>query len=157
MKYTDLDSEAPSLSRTPHSMMNGSHHKKSSPDGLLRCLLFTFSDTAVSVVGENTGGRIVDVAALPAFIRHPEILDHFRLSRVVFLENLAVQQAFLCKRPAVTVLRRAFLKLLICILCLGVGLQVIDHRVSDRIREGCLLPPQNVLRKNMVLLEGMSE
>ena len=62
--------------------------KKNSPQGTALPMSFVlFSDTAVSVVGEDTGGRVVDVAALPAFVRHPEVLDHLCLPRIVFLEK----------------------------------------------------------------------
>ena len=39
---------------------------------------------ALAVIGENTGWRVVDVAALPLLVRHPEVNYHLAVAAVVF-------------------------------------------------------------------------
>ena len=92
-----------------------------------------------TVVREHAGAGIVDVAALPRFVRHPKVLDHFRLTGIVFLKNFTVEKGFFRKRRCERIFCGAELHFVIGVLCFGVGLEVIDHRVTDGIGErGCL-------------------
>ena len=45
---------------------------------------------ACAVVGQDTGGGVFYIAALPRFVRHPEVLDHVRLTGIVFLKNIFI-------------------------------------------------------------------
>ena len=69
--------------------------------------------TARAVVGQDAGRGVVDVAAFPCLVRHPEVDDHLRLTRIVFFKNFAVEQRFLGERLRVGEARAAGLKLLI--------------------------------------------
>lgn len=62
------------------------------------------SHAGLAVVRKNAGGRVVDVAALPVLVRHPEVLDHLCLSRIAGFEDLTVEQALFRERSAVGVL-----------------------------------------------------
>ena len=88
---------------------------------------------ARTVVAQNSRGRIVDVATLPAAVRHPVILDHLRLSRIIFLKDFSVQQAFLGERSAVCVSCTETCEFFIGIALLCVLLQIVDHGMSDCI------------------------
>ena len=53
--------------------------------------------SAVAVVGQHPGGRIVHVAALPGPVGHPEVPKHPVPAGMVLPEDLPVQQAHLGK------------------------------------------------------------
>ena len=76
---------------------------------------------AVAVVGEDPGGGIIHVAALPGAVGHPEIPDHPGLAGIVLLEDLPVQQALLGEGRAVVVLLPQGLELGVRVFLLGVG------------------------------------
>ena len=57
--------------------------------------------TRSAVVRQHTGGGVVDVAAGPCLVGHPEIDDGSALIVIIFLENFAVEQALLRKRHTV--------------------------------------------------------
>ena len=63
-----------------------------------------FSHSALTVVGEDPGGGIVHVAALPGPVGHPEVPDHPGLTGIILLEDLPVQQAHLDGGRAVAAL-----------------------------------------------------
>ena len=48
--------------------------------------------SAVAVVGKHTGGGVVDVAAFPAFVRHPEVNHHPCLTGVIFFKYFPIQK-----------------------------------------------------------------
>ena len=77
---------------------------------------------AVAIVGQHPRGRIAHVAALPRAVRHPEILNHRRLARIVFLKQLAIQKALLRKRLRVGVRAPADFEFLVRIRMLGIFL-----------------------------------
>ena len=83
--------------------------------------------TARTVVGQDTGGRVVDVAALPCLVRHPEVDDHVGLTRIIFFKDLTVEQRFLRKRLRVRIALAAQLKLRVGIAVLGKRLEMVDH------------------------------
>ena len=64
---------------------------------------------AAAVVGENAGGGVVDVAAGPLLVGHPEVLDHFGLAGIVFLKDLPVEKALFGKGLGELVLLPLFL------------------------------------------------
>ena len=59
------------------------------------------SHTGGTVVCQHAGGRVVDVAARPCLVGHPEIHDGTALVVVILLEDLPVEQALLGKGHAV--------------------------------------------------------
>ena len=112
---------------------------------------------AGAVVGQDAGGGVLDVAALPGLVRHPEILDHFRLAGVIFLKNIAVEEAFLRKRLCEAVFFAALGEGLIGIEALGVFLQIVDHRMADGVGEGRLLPPEDIVGEDMIIGKGLAQ
>ena len=50
-----------------------------------------------------------------------------------------------------------FLQLTVCVEALCIFLQVIHHRVTNRIREGCLFTPQNFIRQVTLSFKGMAK
>ena len=78
---------------------------------------------AVAVVGEDAGGGVVHVAALPVPVGHPEPGDHLGLAGIIFLKQLPVQEGFLGKGAGVVVLPALLLEFLIGIPALGVLLR----------------------------------
>ena len=76
---------------------------------------------------------------------------------VVFLEDLAVEQALLGKRHTVGgVVCPAELELLVGIEALGVLLDVVHHAVAHGVGEGGLLTPED-LRRQPVALERLAQ
>ena len=86
---------------------------------------------AVAVVGQDPGGGIVHVTALPGLIGHPEVPDHPGLAGVILLEDLPVQQALLGEGGAVVVLAPQRLEFEVRVFLLGVGLQICLLYTSD--------------------------
>lgn len=114
--------------------------------------------SAGAVVAQGPGGRVVHVASLPGLVGHPEIPDHCRLSRVVLLEDLPVQQALLGEgRAVVIVLVPQGLECPVRVFVLGVGFQVVHHGVAHGVGEGGFLPPEDALGQEAVLLKGVAE
>ena len=108
---------------------------------------FPFSGSACAVVGQHARRGVVDVAAGPGFVRHPEIDNHLRLTGIVALENLAVQQRLLRERLRMRVFFPERFKLLVGVLLLRKFLQIVHHRVTDRVGERRLFAVQNVVRQ----------
>ena len=48
--------------------------------------------TALAVVGQYPGGRVIHVAAGPGPVGHPEVLDHPGLTGIMLLEDLPIEQ-----------------------------------------------------------------
>ena len=59
---------------------------------------WSLSDTAVAIVGKDSGRWVVDVAAFPFLVRHPVVYNHLALSRVELFENLPVEERLLGER-----------------------------------------------------------
>ena len=79
-----------------------------------------------------------------------------RLTGVILLEQLAVEQRFLGERLRKVVLPAQSLEFLVRVLLLGVGLEIVDHGVADRVAEGRLLAHENVVRQP-VALKGVAQ
>ena len=47
---------------------------------------------AGTVVRQDTGRWVIHIAALPFFVGHPEIHNHFSLAGIVFLEYITIQK-----------------------------------------------------------------
>ena len=116
--------------------------------------LFLFS--ALAVVREHAGGRVVDIAARPGLVGHPETDNHLGFIGIVLFEYLAVEQGFLCKRFRVGVLFALLFKLVLGVEPLGVFLEVVHHRVTHRVGERSLFAEKNVVGQ-VVALKGVAE
>ena len=112
--------------------------------------------TARAVVGQDAGRGVVDVAAFPGLVRHPEVDDHLRLTRIVFFKNFAVEQRFLGERLRVGEARAAGLKLLIRVAVLSECFQMVNHRMADGVGKRGLLAVEDVMRE-IIALERMTE
>ena len=90
-------------------------------------------NAAAAVVGEDPGRGIVDVAAFPGFVGHPEICDHLPLAGVVLFKKIPVQEGLFRKGLGMVVFFAAFGKLFVRVLGFGVLFQVIHHGVAHRV------------------------
>ena len=89
--------------QTPKQLRQFSSSHTSHKTSCLKFVLYqkgmrrAFSHSALTVVGEDPGGGIVHVAALPGPVGHPEVPKHPVPAGMVLPEDLPVQQAHLGK------------------------------------------------------------
>ena len=113
--------------------------------------------TGSAVVCQHAGRGVVDVAVGPCLVGHPEAHDGAALVVVVFLEDLAVEQALLGKGHTMCrVVCPAHLELLVGVKALGILLDIIHHAVAHGIGEGGLFAPED-LRGQPVALKGLAQ
>ena len=89
--------------------------------------LWSLSDTAVAIVGKDSGRWVIDVAAFPFLVRHPIVYNHLALSRVELFENLPVEERLLGEGLRVCIEMSSLLKLFVTVFLLCVLFQVINH------------------------------
>ena len=111
---------------------------------------------ACAVVGKYACRRVVDVAALPFFVWHPEIDYHIALTGVIFFKYFTIEEGFLCEGRGVSVVLHFLLKFFVGILLFGVFLEVINHGMPDGIGERRFFTVEYI-RRQIVALKGVAE